>query len=150
MIKICFVCTGNTCRSIMAERLMKKIVKEYKLSDLKIISRGLNANGEMITENAKQVLKKYHALASNRKSIKLGKIDKETLYVTMTENQKKQILFSNKVISYKSLIGKDVMDPFGQSIEVYLKTADELIDGIEKLINIIVNWRENKNDNFSK
>ena len=150
MIKICFVCTGNTCRSIMAERLMKKIVKEYKLSDLKIISRGLNANGEMITENAKQVLKKYHALASNRKSIKLGKIDKETLYVTMTENQKKQILFSNKVISYKSLIGKDVMDPFRQSIEVYLKTADELIDGIEKLINIIVNWRENKNDNFSK
>ena len=150
MIKICFVCTGNTCRSIMAERLMKKIVKEYKLSDLKIISRGLNANGETITENAKQVLKKYHALASNRKSIKLGKIDKETLYVTMTENQKKQILFSNKVISYKSLIGKDVMDPFGQSIEVYLKTADELIDGIEKLINIIVNWRENKNDNFSK
>ncbi len=150
MIKICFVCTGNTCRSIMAERLMKKIVKEYKLSDLKIISRGLNANGEMITENAKQVLKKYHALASNRKSIKLGKIDKETLYVTMTENQKKQILSSNKVISYKSLIGKDVMDPFGQSIEVYLKTADELIDGIEKLINIIVNWRENKNDNFSK
>ena len=150
MIKICFDCTGNTCRSIMAERLMKKIVKEYKLSDLKIISRGLNANGEMITENAKQVLKKYHALASNRKSIKLGKIDKETLYVTMTENQKKQILSSNKVISYKSLIGKDVMDPFGQSIEVYLKTADELIDGIEKLINIIVNWRENKNDNFSK
>ena len=68
----------------------------------------------------------------------------------MTENQKKQILSSNKVISYKSLIGKDVMDPFGQSIEVYLKTADELIDGIEKLINIIVNWRENKNDNFSK
>lgn len=150
MIKICFVCTGNTCRSIMAERLMKKIVKEYKLSDLKIISRGLNVNGEMITNNAKQVLKKYHALASNRKSIKLGKIDKETLYVTMTENQKKQILSSNKVISYKSLIGKDVMDPFGQSIEVYLKTADELIDGIEKLINIIVNWRENKNDNFSK
>ena len=150
MIKICFVCTGNTCRSIMAERLMKKIVKEYKLSDLKIISRGLNANGEMITENAKQVLKKYHALASNRKSIKLGKIDKETLYVTMTKNKKKQILSSNKVISYKSLIGKDVMDPFGQSIEVYLKTADELIDGIEKLINIIVNWRENKNDNFSK
>lgn len=150
MIKICFVCTGNTCRSIMAERLMKKIVKEYKLFDLKIISRGLNANGEMITNNAKQVLKKYHALASNRKSIKLGKIDKETLYVTMTENQKKQILSSNKVISYKSLIGKDVMDPFGQSIEVYLKTADELIDGIEKLINIIVNWRENKNDNFSK
>lgn len=150
MIKICFVCTGNTCRSIMAERLMKKIIKEYKLSDFKIISRGLNANGEMITENAKQVLKKYHALASNRKSIKLGKIDKETLYVTMTENQKKQILSSKKVISYKSLIGKDVMDPFGQSIEVYLKTADELIDGIEKLINIIVNWRENKNDNFSK
>ncbi len=150
MIKICFVCTGNTCRSIMAERLMKKIIKEYKLSDFKIISRGLNANGEMITDNAKQVLKKYHALASNRKSIKLGKIDKETLYVTMTENQKKQILSSKKVISYKSLIGKDVMDPFGQSIEVYLKTADELIDGIEKLINIIVNWRENKNDNFSK
>ena len=58
MIKICFICTGNTCRSIMAERLMKKVLKQKKIDNVKIISRGLNANGEMIAENAKKVLKK--------------------------------------------------------------------------------------------
>ncbi len=142
MIKVCFVCTGNTCRSIMAERLMKKLLKNKNYEGIKVFSRGLDASGENITENAKKTLKRYHALSSNRKSVKLGKIDKDTLYVTMTESQKGQIQNSKNVISFKSLIGKDILDPYGQSEEIYLKTAEDLIEGISVLINKIKNWRE--------
>lgn len=141
MIKICFICTGGTCRSIMAERLMKKMLKDRKIEDVKVSSRGLLASGENIAENAKIALKKLKANASNRKSIKLGKIDKETLYVVMTERMKDKVP-SKKVIAMKSLIGQDVSDPYGQSEEVYLLTAKEIIEGIEKLIQKIVLWRE--------
>ena len=41
-MKIMFVCTGNTCRSAMAEGLAKKIIKEKKL-DIEVYSAGIFA-----------------------------------------------------------------------------------------------------------
>ena len=52
MIEICFVCTGNTCRSIMAERIAKKMAKQRKIKDVKFSSAGIYANGENISQNA--------------------------------------------------------------------------------------------------
>lgn len=141
MIKICFVCTGNTCRSIMAERLMNKHLKDHKIQDVKVSSRGLRANGENIAENAKRVLKRLRASAANRKSVKLGKIDKDTLYIVMNENMKNQIN-SSKIITMKSLIGEDIVDPYGQDEEVYYATAKMIKQAIESLTVKINMWRE--------
>ena len=138
-IKICFVCTGNTCRSIMAERLFKKIIKDRKIKGLKASSRGINAKNENISENAKIVLKEYGASDRDRKSIQLGKIDPGTLYVAMTDKIKGKI--NGRVISMKDLLGADVLDPFMQDIDVYRETARELVNGIDILLSKILNVR---------
>ena len=140
MIKICFVCTGNTCRSIMAERLMKKCLKDKNIKDIKVSSRGLKANGENISENAKKVLKKLKASSANRKSVKLGKIDKDTLYVVMNENMKNYIA-SKKIITMKDLIGEDILDPYGQNEDIYFSVAKKILQADEKLIEKIYMWR---------
>ena len=52
--KIVFVCTGNTCRSPMAEYLFKQVLKKEKLRGFKICSAGVGAKkGDNVTLNLK-------------------------------------------------------------------------------------------------
>ena len=141
MINICYVCTGNTGRSIMAERLMKKALKNKRIIDVKVSSRGIFAKKEDINPNAISVLKKLNASSSNRKSIKLGKIQKDTLYVVMTEEMRPYVK-AEKVLTMKQLLGYDVLDPYGQAEEVYMQTALQLQQANKIIIENIKMWRE--------
>lgn len=125
----------------MAERLTKAKLKKLNIKNIKVSSRGINATGENIAENAKKALKKMGANGANRKSVKLKKIDADALYVTMTSSQK-QALGSGKIISFASLIGHDVLDPYGRDEGTYLETAKELEKGIKVLIEKILKYEE--------
>ena len=137
-IKLCFVCTGNTCRSFMAERLMKKRVKEAGIDFVQISSRGLLATGEMSSPNACKALKALGADSKKRKSVKLKKFDLKTLYVAMTGAIKNKV--AGRVIEMKDLCGQEIPDPYGADYETYLACA-KLIDKAcqnltEKLLKI--------------
>ena len=58
----------------------------------------------------------------------------------MTDSQKNKIN-SKKVLSFKSLIGEDVLDPYGLDEEAYFETALQIQKGIEVLIEKINLWR---------
>lgn len=140
MIKVCFICSGNTCRSVMAERMMKRMLKEKGIENVKVFSKGLFAKGENITENAKIVLKENKALATNRKAVQFKKADKDMLYVVMRDGMR-EYLPTQKVVTISSLIGKEILDPFGQSLDVYRQSLSEIIEAVELLIQNIIKWR---------
>ena len=55
---IMFICTGNTCRSAMAEGLMKKMLADKGITDINVCSAGLRAStGEYSTDEAIMVMK---------------------------------------------------------------------------------------------
>jgi len=56
LIRICVVCTGNTCRSPMSEGILKSLVDAAGLSDWEITSGGISAfDGSPAAVNAIEV-----------------------------------------------------------------------------------------------
>jgi len=130
--KLIFVCTGNTCRSPMAEVVFKNLDQE---SEIKVFSRGLVVLfGEPINPKAEVVLKKHDLEINNHisKGLKESEIDDSTLILTMTEAHKRRIMEANtnvgNVYTIKEYAGEtgDVVDPYGGTLVEYEECYIEL------------------------
>lgn len=138
--KLIFVCTGNTCRSPMAEAIFKSLEKD---SNIKVISRGLVVLfSEPINPKAEIVLNKHDLELSNHvaKGLKASDIDEQTLILTMTANQKKKIYedypTAKEVYMIKEFAGEngDVIDPYGGSLVEYEECYIELARLVKKTV----------------
>lgn len=135
-MKICFICTGNTCRSPMAEHILR-----YLLADcpqIEISSAGIQAySGASASQGSLQVMaEKFGIDLSEHKAIRVDKqLLAEADYIYTMTRQHKQVLqrvypeFMDKVATIAEAAGLervDVIDPFGYSVEEYRETADQL------------------------
>lgn len=130
--KLIFVCTGNTCRSPIAEAIFKNFETNH---EIKVISRGLVVLfSEPINPKAEVVLKKHDLEIKNHMSKGLKAIDLEenTLILTMTTSQKKKVseLFpeAKDIYTIKEFAGEigEVVDPYGGTLMDYEECYIEL------------------------
>ncbi|MFB0830162.1 low molecular weight protein arginine phosphatase [Brevibacillus laterosporus] len=147
-MRILFVCTGNTCRSPMAEVLFREQVKDLQME---IASAGVAVfEGQPASLHAQQVLgEKGLAHEHTSKQITNDQINQADLIITMTQGHKIAILShfpeaTAKVYSLKEYAyGEqgDITDPYGGSLEIYRATAQELEKDLqavrEKLLKIV-------------
>ncbi len=145
-MKIVFVCTGNTCRSPMAQALMQ--ARAAGNLDIKVDSCGTSVyQSEGINHKAEQALSSVGITAFEHSSRQLDKtdIDSADIVLTMTQHQKISITkvypeYKYKVFTiceYTRDSKDDVTDPYGKSQIFYNFCVNELKVLVDELYEII-------------
>lgn len=155
-MNILFVCTGNTCRSPMAEGIFKDMLKKENIDDINVSSAGISVfPGENANEKAIKALKeKGIDIAGHRARQLSDEVTGADIILTMTSHHKEVIenYFSNNLnnppriftlkefaakISGEKLLGRDIDDPYGRDYNFYKKSRDEIEKELKKIIHNI-------------
>ena len=149
--KIVFICTGNTCRSPMAEKIFRRHVEELGLTTLKICSAGLQvAPKSKINEKSAQTLidKGFEIDTFKPKKINEKLLVESLAIVCMTDVQRDLLMdmrwqamkaageeeIENNVYSFSELAGYEILDPYGREMDCYHYVYELIAGGMSAIV----------------
>ncbi len=156
MPKVLFVCTGNLCRSPIAETVLShELIERTADGYWQVDSAGLQATpGATPTEESVQAMQEYGYDMREHRARKLdaGQVKAADLILVMTHDQKETIVrycpeHAHKVYLLSEMVGQnfEISDPYGTTLMHYRNTAAQIIQLIKDgFTNILAQARKNK------
>jgi glycine hydroxymethyltransferase len=149
MKTVLFVCTGNVCRSPMAEGLFRQAVQSR--GDYRVLSAGLGATeGHPPSTFAVQAVRELGIDISSQRSHMLTAewVAQADYIFGMTHHHVDTVMLLYPQAAEKTfllrefdetldLFEKDISDPIGGSYEVYANCRDQIEQGIASLLRFI-------------
>lgn len=142
-MKLLFVCSGNICRSAMAEMLTERLGAARGL-DWDARSCGLLAEGYFQVPEEVWAALEPHGIARREHKPRLASRDAlawADLVLTMTRAQREALLdkfpeFTKKIFvlrEHAGLPSADIADPFGRAAPHYTACRDQIVQALEAL-----------------
>ena len=131
-MNILFVCSGNTCRSPMAQGYLNS----KNIKNLRALSCGFMCEGDPVSENSVLVMNEIGIDISAHKSRLITKelIDCADKIYCMAENHRNILLSAGIGENKVFVLGGGIPDPFGQSAESYRDCRNSITDAIDTLL----------------
>jgi protein-tyrosine-phosphatase len=151
---VLFVCTGNSCRSVMAEGLMRKYLKELGKGDIEVSSAGIGTVGGFPpTDETVKVMKDEGVDVSSHRSVRLNEeIVKDADLILVMEEGHREFIDSNfPEGSYRTYLLKEygrkdgpsypespgIADPIAKPIEFYRLAMEIIKDQVDRIAKLL-------------